>query len=196
MQTQNISLKDLWVLQIYQIYLWFFSFVCFLFCLSVHECSLYWVLLVDIKSVLAHLSCSTQRTKVNRSKERKKQFEAAIKIIKRTWYALRFIMQTPSTECNQHDRRHSRGQFRKFAIKVIEWIRDSVAFGRNEVLFSSFVCWFSWRFSVLFVCIRVFKCTYSTDCEDDSLRLAVVLAQWEIHWFVHGTLNNIQSNTI
>lgn len=43
-------------------------------------------------------------------------------------------MQTPSTACHHHTRHHSRGQFRKFAIKVIEWIRSSVALGKNEVL--------------------------------------------------------------
>lgn len=33
----------------------------------------------------------------------------------------------------QLERHHSRGQFRKFATKVIEWIRNSLALGRNEV---------------------------------------------------------------
>lgn len=31
-----------------------------------------------------------------------------------------------------------RGQFKKFAIKVVEWIRKSLALGRNEVLFLLF----------------------------------------------------------
>lgn len=38
---------------------------------------------------------------------------------------------------HQHNvRRDSRGQFRKFAVKVIEWIRNSLALGRNEVFHS------------------------------------------------------------
>lgn len=49
--------------------------------------------------------------------------------------AFRFKMQTSNACHHQHDRHHSRGQFRKFAVKVIEWIRKSLALGANEVQF-------------------------------------------------------------
>lgn len=53
-------------------------------------------------------------------------------------------VQTPTR--HHHEPRYSRGQFRKFANKVIEWIRNSLALGKNEVFNFSFI---SYNFSVV-----------------------------------------------
>lgn len=45
-------------------------------------------------------------------------------------------MQPPTNASHQQDKQRSRGLFRKISIKVIEWIRKSLALGQNEVQFS------------------------------------------------------------
>lgn len=42
-----------------------------------------------------------------------------------------------------HANQQKRGQFKKFAVKVIEWIRKSLALGKNEVFTNTFSYYFS-----------------------------------------------------
>lgn len=60
-----------------------------------------------------------------------------VKAFKKTeWFQLNAfadLRMQPTNACQQQDKHHSRGLFRKFSIKVIEWIRKSLALGKNEV---------------------------------------------------------------
>lgn len=44
-----------------------------------------------------------------------------------------FIEDEEQVQLNNDNNRMSRGLFRKFSLKVIEWIRKSLELGRNEV---------------------------------------------------------------
>lgn len=62
-------------------------------------------------------------------------------------------MQPTTNASHQQDKQHSRGLFRKISIKVIEWIRKSLALGQNEVQFS---------FHCMCACLSVSVCTQIT----------------------------------